>query len=229
MNEYVYYLPELYQIKSEVAPGLYRIQGCISGGRKVATEDTLSSANIKHRADITVTQLVGLRQEIELIRAENSTLKEQIYSEGSTANRREDEARRLIQQLELDVKTQRDKIRRLNEDLEKQRTLVKSERAKAKVTEKLIRDLKQKNLHQRPFTLYEILLVSETADEETIRRNYKKLAAMTHPDVGGCEEHFKSIFRAFSILSCKAARDLYDVFGVEKAEEELSRRNNWSE
>ena len=45
VNEHVYYLPELYQLKTEVSPGLYRVQGCISGHRKVATEDTLAAAN----------------------------------------------------------------------------------------------------------------------------------------------------------------------------------------
>ena len=51
INEYVYYLHELHQIKSKVGPGLYRIQGCVSGMRKIATEDTLSPSNIKMIAD----------------------------------------------------------------------------------------------------------------------------------------------------------------------------------
>ena len=51
INEYVYYLPELHQIKSKVGPGLYRIQGHVLGMRKIATEDTLSPSNIKMRAD----------------------------------------------------------------------------------------------------------------------------------------------------------------------------------
>ena len=46
INEYVYYLLELHQIISKVGPGLYRIQGCVSGMRKIATEDTLSPSNI---------------------------------------------------------------------------------------------------------------------------------------------------------------------------------------
>ena len=119
-----------------------------------------------------------------------------------------EDARRYIQQLEMDVHTHKDKIRRLSEDLEKQRTLVRSERAKAKVTEKLIKEIKQKTLIQRPFTLYEVLFVKEDADEETIKRNYKKLASLTHPDVNGCEEQFKSIHRAYSVLSNKMAREL---------------------
>ena len=229
INEYVYYLPELHQIKSEVGPGLYRIQGCVSGMRKIATEDTLSPSNIKMRADISNTQLVGLRQDLELTKAEVNDLKERLHCEGRNAHQEVEDARRYIQQLELDVHTQKDKMRRLSEDLEKQKTLVRSERAKAKVTEKLIREMKQKSLIQRPFTLYEVLFVKEDADQETLRRNYKKLASLTHPDVNGCEEHFKSIHRACSVLSDKTARDLYNLFGLERAEEELSRQSKWSD
>ena len=87
----------------------------------------------------------------------------------------------------------------------------------------------QKTLIQRPFTLYEVLFVKEDADEETINRNYKKLASLTHPDVNGCEEQFKSIHRAYSVLSNKMARELYNLFGIERAEEELSRQSRWSD
>ena len=228
-NEYVYYLPELHQIKSKVGPGLYRIQGCVSGMRKSATEDTLSPSNIKMRADISTTQFVGIRQELELTNSEVNNLKERLHCEGRNVHQEVEDARRYIHQLEMDVHTHKDKIRRLSEYLEKQRTLVRSERAKAKVNEKLIKEIKQKTLIQRPFTLYEVLFVKEDADEETIKRNYKKLASLTHPDVNGCEEQFKSIHRAYSVLSNKMARELYNLFGLERAEEDLSRQSRWSD
>ena len=82
---------------------------------------------------------------------------------------------------------------------------------------------------QRPFTPYEILFVKDDADVEDIKRNYKQLAALTHPDAGGCEEHFRTIHRAYLILSNQNARNLYDTFGLERAEEELTRRANWSD
>ena len=227
INEYVYYLPELHQMKSKVGPGLYRIQGCVSGMRKIATEDTLSPSNIKMRADISTTQLVGIRQELELTKAEVNNLKERLHCEGRNVHQEVEDARRYIHQLEMDVHTHKDRIRRLSEDLEKQRTFVRSERAEA--TEKLIKEIKQKTLIQRPFTLYEVLFVKEDADEETIKRNYKKLASLTHPDVNGCEEQFKSIHRAYSVLSNKMARELYNLFGLERAEEELSIQSRWSD
>ena len=62
VDEYVYYFHERYQNISEVARGLYRKQGSRSRDRKVTSEDTLSWANIINRHDITVSQLVVLRQ-----------------------------------------------------------------------------------------------------------------------------------------------------------------------
>ena len=119
INEYVYYLPELHQIKSKVGPGLYRIQGCVSGMRKIATEDTLSPSNIKMRADISTTQLVGIRQELELTKAEVNNLKERLHCKEKNVHQEVEDARRYIHQLEMDVHTHKDKIRRLSEDLEK--------------------------------------------------------------------------------------------------------------
>ena len=229
VNEYVYYLPELYQIKTEVSPGLYRVHGCISGHRKVATEDTLAAANIKNRADVTNPQLIGLRQELDIAKLKNESLEKQLQSGEKHINGEREEQRRKILELEFDNRVQREKIRRLGEDLERQKILVKTQRNKTRVTEKFIRELKQKNLIQRPFTQYEILFVKDDTDVEDIKRNYKKLAAFTHPDAGGCEEHFKTIHRAYRILSNQNARNIYDTLGLEGAEEELTRRANWSD
>ena len=142
INEYVYYLPELHQIKSKVAPGLYQIQGCVSGMRKSATEDTLSPSNIKMRADISTTQLVGIRQELELTKAEVNNLKERLYCEGRNVHQEVEDARRYIHQLEMDVNTHKDKIRRLSEDLEKQRTLVRSITTALLVISRMIGEIK---------------------------------------------------------------------------------------
>ena len=76
---------------------------------------------------------------------------------------------------------------------------MKSERNKAR--EKLVRELKHKNFIQRPFTPYEIFFVKDDEDVKDIKRNYKQLAALTHPDADGGEEHFKTIHWAYLILS----------------------------
>ena len=76
---------------------------------------------------------------------------------------------------------------------------MKSERNNAR--EKLIRELKHKNFIQHPFTPYETFFVKDDEDVKDIKRNYKQLAALTHPDAGGGEEHFKTIHRAYLILN----------------------------
>ena len=114
------------------------------------------------------------------------------------------------------------KIREKNTILARQKILAKGERNKARVTEKLIRKLKHKNLIQRPFTPYEILSAKDDADVNDIKRDYKKLADLTHPDADGCDEHFKTIHSAYLILSNQNARNIYDIFRLEGAEKRVN-------
>ena len=52
---------------------------------------------------------------------------------------------------------------------------------------------------------------------------------MTHPDVRGCEDHFKTIHRAFGILKDETTREIYDHWSVEKVKNKLSRTTNWND
>jgi curved DNA-binding protein len=64
--------------------------------------------------------------------------------------------------------------------------------------------------------LYETLGVPRTADEDTIRKAFRKLAAKYHPDKNpgkDAEAKFKEINQAHEILSSKDKRSLYDEFG----------------
>jgi curved DNA-binding protein len=65
--------------------------------------------------------------------------------------------------------------------------------------------------------LYQILGVARDADEDTIRKAYRKLARKHHPDVNpndkSAEEKFKEISRAYSVLSDAEKRRAYDEFG----------------
>lgn len=64
---------------------------------------------------------------------------------------------------------------------------------------------------------YEVLGVSRDADENTIKKAYRKLAKKYHPDTGGNssgeEEKFKEVTEAYAVLSDKEKRKLYDQFG----------------
>jgi len=64
--------------------------------------------------------------------------------------------------------------------------------------------------------LYSVLGVAKSADEETIKKAFRKLAVKYHPDKNpgkANEEKFKEINRANEVLSDKEKRALYDEFG----------------
>ena len=64
---------------------------------------------------------------------------------------------------------------------------------------------------------YEVLGVSRDADEETIKKAYKKLAKQYHPDLNPdsktAESKFKEINEAYSVLSDDQKRAAYDRYG----------------
>jgi molecular chaperone DnaJ len=66
---------------------------------------------------------------------------------------------------------------------------------------------------------YEVLGVPKEADQEEIKRSYRKLAMTYHPDKNpgdkGAEEKFKEAAEAYEILSNQEKRSQYDRFGHE--------------
>ena len=67
---------------------------------------------------------------------------------------------------------------------------------------------------------YEILGVPKGADEETLKKAYRKLALQWHPDrnpnnKAAAEKKFKEISEAYEVLSDKQKRAVYDQFGEE--------------
>lgn len=63
---------------------------------------------------------------------------------------------------------------------------------------------------------YATLGVDKNADQDTIRKAYKKLARKYHPDINkdpGAEERFKSINSAYDVLGDQEKRKLFDTFG----------------
>ncbi len=66
--------------------------------------------------------------------------------------------------------------------------------------------------------LYAVLGVARDADEETIKKAFRKLAMKYHPDKSpgkANEQRFKDVNRAHEVLSDKTKRALYDEFGEE--------------
>lgn len=66
--------------------------------------------------------------------------------------------------------------------------------------------------------LYAVLGVSKDADEDAIKKAFRKLAVQYHPDKNpgkASEAKFKEINQAYEVLSDKDKRALYDEFGEE--------------
>jgi len=64
------------------------------------------------------------------------------------------------------------------------------------------------------FKLYEQLQLPKTANGEDIKRQYRKLAKILHPDKPmGNDEEFKNLNKAYEILSDEQKRAAYDQLG----------------
>lgn len=57
---------------------------------------------------------------------------------------------------------------------------------------------------------YEDLGVPKSASQENIKKAFRKKAKQTHPDTGGNGDDFKTIVRAYNILSDEEKRKRYD-------------------
>lgn len=66
---------------------------------------------------------------------------------------------------------------------------------------------------------YKLLGVEKDADENTIKKAYRKLALKHHPDKGGDVEKFKEISYAAEVLSDPEKKQIYDRYGKEGLEE----------
>ena len=77
---------------------------------------------------------------------------------------------------------------------------------------------------------YQVLGVSQTADEDTIKKAYRKAAKECHPDTHPgdkrAEERFKEIGEAYRILSDKQKRKEYDA-GAERTEKCGRKEQRW--
>ncbi|MDA9673932.1 DnaJ domain-containing protein, partial [bacterium] len=65
---------------------------------------------------------------------------------------------------------------------------------------------------------YDLLGVDKNANEQEIKKAFRKKALKEHPDRGGDAEKFKTYSEAYEVLSDKTKRGHYDQFGKEGME-----------
>ena len=89
----------------------------------------------------------------------------------------------------------------------------------------MLTEVWHKNIMNRPATLFEILLEESSASKDQIKKHYHKMSLLTHPDAGGDKEFLKTINRASQVLTNDAAREAYNIFGLDEAEKVMNNRN----
>ena len=78
---------------------------------------------------------------------------------------------------------------------------------------------------QPKFILYDILGVPKTSTAEEIKKAYRKLALLKHPDKCPGDEkaadNFQQLQKAYSILSDPKKRERYDKFGDDEENDDF--------
>jgi len=67
---------------------------------------------------------------------------------------------------------------------------------------------------------YETLGVKQGASVDEIRKAYRNLARVNHPDKGGDAEKFKEIGQAYEVLNDPDRRARYDQFGTDEPQQQ---------
>ena len=104
-----------------------------------------------------------------------------------------DQLRSDLRQLENSNQYLASERRRKDTIIDRQKHSLKNEKAETKATEKCLFEIRNKNVMDRPATLYEILLVKSSASKDQNKKHYHKMSLLTNPDAGGDEEFFKTI------------------------------------
>ena len=88
-----------------------------------------------------------------------------------------------------------------------------------------IRDLEQKHYEPACNAIRDLLVKSSASKDQIKKKHYHKMSLLTHPYADGDEEFFKTINRAYQILTNDAARNAYNIFELDEAEKVMSNQN----
>lgn len=78
-------------------------------------------------------------------------------------------------------------------------------------------------------TPYEILGVSPTASHDELRRAYRRLLRLTHPDTGGDATRFTAVQRAWERIGTPEERAAYDRGAPRRGDHSASGTSSWAQ
>ena len=104
-------------------------------------------------------------------------------------------------------------------------TLWKEKKTKTKASKKCLSEIRNKNIMNRPATLFKILLVKSSASKDQIKKHYHKMSLLTYPDADWDNKIFNTINRASQILTNDEAGEAYNKFGLDGAEKVMNHQN----
>ena len=104
-------------------------------------------------------------------------------------------------------------------DKRKLRGRVKTEQTSKKVIQRRLQAINAQSPFNRPPNFYELLFLLQGATTSTTHKLFKTLAMLCHLDKGGRGDMFKIILQAKKIMEDQEAHNIYDKYGIEKAQE----------
>ena len=137
IGEYLYYMPELKKVFSEISTGVYRVESCLSRTRKVSTLELLAPANIWSRALQTEVELQNQCAKLEKLKSTNSSLQKDPIELRQKLDKHCDKAkeatREALGKLSAECEALRDNLKAVVAEQELSIDLLKQEMADLKV------------------------------------------------------------------------------------------------
>jgi DnaJ-class molecular chaperone len=66
---------------------------------------------------------------------------------------------------------------------------------------------------QYPLNYYDLLEITPSANQTTIKKAFQKKVMKVHPDKGGNQEMFLKVMKAYKVLSDLTTKEVYDNYG----------------
>ena len=182
-------MPELWKVISEISPGVYRVESCLSRTRKVSRLELLAPANIRSRALQTEVELQNQCAQLEKLKSTNSLLQKDLVELQQKLDKHCDKAeeatREALGKLSAEYEALRDNLKAAAARIAEQEMsiyLLKQELADLKVNtdkksealEKMEKENEQLRSELQQLENYNQYLASECRRKDTIidRKNH---------------------------------------------------------